>query len=105
MSLSDLERFEEAKALFRKTIPVARRVLGESHELTLRMRWNYATALNNDPSATLDDLREAVSTLEDAERIGRRVLGGENPTAVTIGEALKISRAKLAAREAQGQSA
>ena len=98
-------RFDEAKSLMRKTMPVAQRVLGESHELTLRMRWTYAVALNNDPSATLDDLREAVSTLEDAERIGRRVLGGENPTAVTIGEALKISRAKLAAREAQGQSA
>ena len=67
--------------------------------------WAYALALYRDPGATLDDLREAVSTLEDAERIGRRVLGGENPTAVTIGEALKISRAKLAAREAQGQGA
>ena len=101
-SLVTLERFKEAKSLLRKMMPVGRRVLGESHELTLRMRWNYASALNNDPSATLDDLREAVSTLEDAERIGRRVLGGENPTAVTIGEALKISRAALAARQAKG---
>jgi len=101
-SLLGRQRFEEAKSLLRKMMPVGRRVLGESHELTLRMRWNYASALNNDPSATLDDLREAVSTLEDAERIGRRVLGGENPTAVTIGEALKISRAALAARQAKG---
>ena len=86
-------------------MPVARRVHGDSHELTLKMRWTYAKALYKDNRATLDDLREAVSTLEDAERIGRRVLGGENPTAVTMGEALKISRAKLAAREAQGQGA
>ena len=30
--------------------------------------------------ATLDDLREAVTTLEDTERIARRVLGGAHPT-------------------------
>ena len=40
----------------------------------------YAKALWRDPSATLDDLREAVTTLEDTERIARRVLGGAHPT-------------------------
>ena len=65
--LQNLERFEEAKALLRKTMPVARRVLGESHELTLRMRWIYAKALYLDPGATLDDLREAVTTLEETD--------------------------------------
>ena len=44
---------------------MARCVLGESHELALKMRWAYAEALCNDPSATLDDLREAVATLDD----------------------------------------
>ena len=64
----------------RKTIPVARRVLGESHETTLRMRrLTYALALYNDPGATLDDLREAVTTLEETERIARRVLGATHP--------------------------
>ena len=36
---------------------VARRVLGESHEVTLRMRWSYAQTLYKDDGATLDDLR------------------------------------------------
>merc|ERR1739848_827688 len=31
-SLGMLRRFEEAKALMRKTIPVARRILGQNHE-------------------------------------------------------------------------
>ena len=44
------------------------------------MRWVYAQALYHDDSATLDDLREAVTTLEDAEPIARRVLGGAHPT-------------------------
>ena len=59
---------------------VARIVLGEGHDLTLRMRWIYAEALYKDSGATLDDLHEAVTTLEDSERIARRVLGGAHPT-------------------------
>ena len=78
-SLVRLKRFKEAESLLRRTMPVARRFLGESHELTLKMRWHYARALYAD-GATLDDLREAVTTLEDAERISRRVLGGAHPT-------------------------
>ena len=83
----------------RKTMPVARRVLGESHELTLKMRRNYATALYQDDAATLDDLREAVTTIEDAERTARRVLGGTHPTTTGIETALRQARATLRARE------
>merc|ERR1711991_582481 len=43
-SLNSLERFEEAKSLLRKTMPVARRVLGDNDENTLRLRWSYAKA-------------------------------------------------------------
>ena len=49
--------------------------------------------------ATLDDLREAVTTLEDAERIGRRVLGGANPITTGIEGNLRDARAALRARE------
>jgi len=73
-SLGSQRRYGEAKALLRKTIPVARRVLGESHILTLRMRWAYARALYAD-SGTLDDLRVA----EAALRTARRVLGVGHP--------------------------
>ena len=34
-TLCELQRFEEAKSLLRRTMPVARRVLGESHLLSL----------------------------------------------------------------------
>jgi len=94
-SLNDLKRFEEAKALMRKAMPVARRDLGESHELTLRMRWGYARALYENPGATLDDLREAVTTLEDADPIARRVLGSSNPVAIAIEFFLRQARAAL----------
>ena len=63
------------------------------------MRWTYAIALFQDANATLDDLREAVTTLEDTARIARRVLGGAHPTAVGIGLHLRKSQAALRARE------
>ena len=98
-TLTDLERFEEAKALLRKTLTVARRVLGDSDGLTLQMRWNYAQALYKDPAATLDDRREAVETAEETERIARRVFGSAHPLAVQIESLLRTARAALRARE------
>ena len=95
----DLKRFEEAKALLRKTIPVALRVLGESDDTTFRMRWNYATSLLCDDVATLDDLREAVTTLEETEQTARRVLGGSHPVVAGIELSLRDSRDALRARE------
>jgi hypothetical protein len=94
-----LGRFEEARSLLRKTIPVARRVLGENNRNTLQMRWFYARALFEDEGATLDYIREAVTTLEDAGRIARRVLGGAHPTTEDIDISLRISRAALRDRE------
>ena len=63
--------------------------------LTLKMRI-YARALYQDTGATLDDAREAVTTLEETERIARRVLGGAHPT-VTIERDLKCHE-----RDSQG---
>ena len=98
-SFVNLGRFGETKSLLCKVIPVARRVLGESHDNVLRMKWNYALALYKDAGATLDDLREAVTTLEDAQRIARRVFGGAHPLAVDIETCLREARETLAARE------
>ena len=99
MSLASLRRFEEAKSLGRRTLPLARRILGSSHDHTLRIRTNYALALYMDSSATLDDLREAVETLEDADRIARRVFGGAHPLTTQIEGELHNARASSAARE------
>ena len=83
----------------RKWMPVAQRVLGASHELTLRMRWVYADSLYGDTGATLDDLHEAVNTLENTAQSARRVLGGAHPIAAAIEQSLRKSRAALDARE------
>ena len=79
-----------------------RRHLGaiKNDEITLVMRRIYAEALYLNDGATLDDLREAVSILEETERTARRALGISHPGVVSIGRALRNARAALHAREA-----
>ena len=62
------------------------------------MSRSHAKALSEGPAATLDDLREAVATLGNAEQTARRVLGGAHPLAVDILQDLRDARAALAAR-------
>ena len=102
--LVNLQRFEEARTLLRKTMPVARRVLGECHRLTLKIRRVYAKAIYKNPAAPLDDLREALTTLEDTERTARRVLGGAHPTTELIEQSLHRARAALRTRAADVES-
>ncbi len=68
------------------------------------MRKNYAGALCKNDAATLDDLREAVTTLEDVERTARRVLGGAHPATSNVEQTLRDARAALAARESDDVS-
>ena len=98
VTLRNLQHFEEAKSLLRESMPVARRVLGEDDAATLTMRWSYAQTLYEDDSATLAELREAVTTLEDTERIAQRVLGGAHPLTVDIEGELQDARDALYAR-------
>ena len=98
LTLIALERYAEARSLLRKKVPVARRVLGESNELTLMFRSCYGEALYRDSGATLDDLRVAVMTLEDTEQIARRVLGSAYPQTKTIEGSLRKARALAALR-------
>ena len=61
---------------------------------------NYARALYLNTGAMLDDLREAVTTLEETERTRRRVFGGAHPLTTGIDVPLRKARARLRAREA-----
>ena len=81
-------------------MPAMRRVLGTSDRNTLTMRKVYAQSLYADPAATLDDLREAATTLEETERTARRVFGGAHPTAAGVEMCLREARAALRAHEA-----
>ena len=69
------------------------------------MLWTYAETLFTNPNATLDDLRDAVRTLEETEQTARRVPGGAHPLTAPIEETLRASRAALRTREGDDVSA
>jgi hypothetical protein len=96
--LNQIKRFEEAKSLLRKVMPVARRVLGQNSQISIAMRVMYAKALYIDCNVTLDDLREAVTTLEETERTARRVLGATHHMVEATGRHLRSARAAQALR-------
>ena len=69
------------------------------------MRWSYAQTLYKDPSATLDDLREAVTKLEETARTARRVLGSAHPTTASVEGHLRQARAALSEYSARERRA
>ena len=62
------------------------------------MKAVYADALYKDPTATLEDVREGVTTFEEITRTARRVLGGAHPTTTGMESCSQEARAALALR-------
>ena len=60
-----------------------------------KMRRIFAEALYKDPTATLDCVREAVTTLEELAGTARRLLGGAHPGAVGLEGSLRNAQAEL----------
>ena len=60
---------------------------------------NYGKALYVADGATLDDLREAVNTLEDTVRVARRIFGGSYPLVTSMQKFSQEARAALAIEE------
>ena len=97
--MSRLGRYKEAKSVLRKILPVEQRLLGKENRTTFKTRCLYARVLYCDPGATLDDVREAVTTLEEIDRAARRVLGGAHPLVLALEGSMRLSREALHARE------
>ena len=62
------------------------------------MRGCYGQSLYEDGDATLDDLREAVTTLEETARIAWRTFGVAHPLTARIAQCLHTARAALRLR-------
>ena len=71
----------EAIKLLSEKIPDAKRALGDDHNVTLSMRWKYATALCSpgDLNYDINDINEGIKVLENVVRHSQRVLGPGNP--------------------------
>ena len=86
--------------------PVPPPLIPSTVDITLIAKQYYAETLYNNVNAgasrrPLDDLREAVTTLEYVERTARRVFGGANPLVVGFEKTLRNARNVLRARETQ----
>ena len=80
--------------MLRKSIPVARRVLGTEHELTLSLREDLSRA-TLDGESSAEEKREALRMLEDVAGIMRRVLGPAHPDTLHTQSVLKFYRRKF----------
>ena len=102
VSLTNLERFEEARTLAQKTIPAVRCALGQDHDLTLCIRRNSAETISKDPKSTLADLRQAETTLRDVCRRTRRGVGTSHPETVICETMMRRLNETLAERNSGG---
>ena len=91
-SLIQLQRFQEAKRVLRKVIPVAQRLLGTVHACTVSLREDLALATLQDGNSTLGEKREALRTLEDTLGVMRRVLGPQHPETQRVQHNLEVYR-------------
>ena len=79
ISLLYRRRYGEARDIFGDLIPVARRRLGPEAITTLKLRGLYARTLFEADGASHADVLQAITLLEDASRIVKRVFGPSHP--------------------------
>ena len=85
----------ERRVLRRGLAPLRHGERREVRHVPRRPRQPVAAARDeSSPGRTLDDLREAVTTLEDAVRTARRLLGSAHPLIVNFERSLREARAR-----------
>jgi hypothetical protein len=102
ITLREADKNADAKSFLRGRVLIADRFLGREKMLSLRLRWVYANSLTDSADATIDDLVEAVETLESVAKSWKRVMGERHPETVKVLNASKSAREKLRLRRAAG---
>ena len=74
--------------------PVAQRVLGNDHDVTLSIREDLCRA-TLDGESSAEEKREALRMLEDVAAVMRRVLGPAHPDTLHAQKKLEIHRQEL----------
>jgi len=106
MELVDCKKWDEARQMQREISPRLRRVLGTEDSRVLASRSAGARILYEHPDASLEEAREAVTSLEKIARTTERVLSENDGSIQTImyapllnyvrNDLLKKARAKVA---------
>ena len=80
ISLMAILEVATARRILQKAERDALRLLGTDHEVTLKVRANYATAIQHDDATTQEDLLEAMDMMMELRKTSRRLLGEDHPT-------------------------
>ena len=94
-SLIILDLFADATALVNETLPIARRVCGDAHDLTLGHRYILPRSIVLNPDATQDNLRVAKEELEDLLPTTRRIFGNSHPRVELVRNLLDMANRRL----------
>ncbi len=78
-SLCVTAQFTDAAALVNETLPTARRVCGDAHDITLGLRFLLTRSIVLNPDTIQEDLRGAKEELEKLLRTTRRIFGDSHP--------------------------
>ena len=85
---------------YKEAVAVAVEACADNAEITLRLRWGYASVLLHDDPSSEEDTREAVRVLEDVVRRVTQGYGEAHPLRKWTGETLVGARKNLALIEA-----
>ena len=94
-SLIKLDLFAEATALANETLPTARRICGDMHDVTLGLRYMFPRSIVLNPDATQEDLRGAKEEAEDLLRTTRRIYGQSHPRVQLVRELLEMANRRV----------
>ena len=94
-SLIKLDLFAEATALANETLPTARRICGDMHDVTLGLRYIFPRSIVLNPDATQEDLRGAKEEAEDLLRTTRRIYGQSHPRVQLVRELLEMANRRV----------
>ena len=94
-SLIILDLFADATALVNETLPIARRVCGDAHDITLGHRFALSRSIVLNPDATQEDLSGAKEELEGLLRTTRRVFGNSHPRVELVRNLLELANDRL----------
>ena len=97
-SLCVTAQFTDAAALVNETLPTARRVCGDAHDITLGLRFLLTRSIVLNPDTTQEDLRGAKEEAESLLRTTRRVFGTSHPRVELVRTLLKNANDRLSLR-------
>ena len=90
------KKYAEIREFTREWVSIAQSSGLGDHHITNRIKEAHAYGIYRDPAASLDDVREGVTILEDVDRSYRQILGKDHPVSAHTRASLIYVKGRLA---------